>query len=123
MLQDYIEWILVVSGAVTAAAGAMALLFPKQLLRVAFAVRGADGALLFFVRHWGVLLLVVGLALVHSAYYPETRFPILWAAAIEKFAIVALIFFGPLKRTAAMTVIAIADCAFAILYVAYLSGV
>jgi hypothetical protein len=44
------------------------------------------------------------------------------AAAIEKFAVVLLIFFGPMKRTRAMTAIAIMDGAFATIYVAYLAG-
>jgi hypothetical protein len=43
------------------------------------------------------------------------------AAAIEKFAIGFLTFFGPMKPTSAMTAIAIGDGVFAILYVAYLS--
>jgi len=64
---------------------------------------------------------VVGALIVYSAVVPAIRTPVLIAATIEKFAIGLLIFFGPVKRTTAMTVIAIGDGVFAILYVAYLA--
>jgi hypothetical protein len=123
MLASSIGWILVASGAVTAVAGLAALLFPQPLLRLAFRVEGGDGSIVFFVRHWGALLFVMGALIVESAYLPVARAPVLTAAAIEKFVIVWLIFFGPLKRTIPMTAIAIADGVFAILYVAYLAGI
>lgn len=78
---------------------------------------------MFFVRHWGALLFVVCALTVYSAYVPVTRVPILTASIIEKIAIVALIFFGPLKRTVAMTAVGIMDGVLAILFMAYLAGV
>ena len=87
MLTSSIGWILIVSGAATAAGG-----------------------------------LVVCALTVYSAYFPATRAPILTAAVIEKFAIVVLIFFGPAKRTVAMTAVAVMDGTLAILFVAYLPG-
>ena len=123
MLAGSIEWILVVSGIATAAAGFTALLLPRQLLRLAFGVEAPDGSTMFFVRHWGALIFVMGTLIAYSAYSPATRSPVMLAGALEKLAIVALIFFGPLKRTMAMTAIAIADGLFAVLYVAYLSGI
>jgi hypothetical protein len=76
----------------------------------------------FFVRHWGVLLVAVGALILYSAYAPTARAPVLAAAAFEKLAIGLLIFFGPLQRTSVMTLLAIGDGVFAILYVAYLAG-
>src|SRR5215467_3744835 len=122
MLAPFIGWILVVSGVITAGAGLAALLFPHLFLRLGFGVESPSSSLVFFVRHWGVLISVVGALTVYSAYAPTVRAPVLAAAAIEKFAIVLLTFFGPMKRTSAMTAIAIGDGAFAILYVAYLAG-
>src|SRR5215471_11407704 len=122
MLASSIEWILVVSGIVTAVAGLAALLFPHLFLRSGFGVENPTSSLVFFVRHWGVLIFVVAALIVYSAYAPTIRGPVLVAAAIEKFAIGLLTFFGPMKPTSAMTAIAIGDGAFAILYVAYLSG-
>jgi len=122
MLASSIEWILVVSGIVTAVAGLAALLFPHLFLRSGFGVENPTSSLVFFVRHWGVLIFVVAALIVYSAYVPIVRAPVLAAAAIEKFAIGLLTFFGPVKRTTAMTAIAFGDSAFAILYVSYLAG-
>ena len=85
-----------------------------------FGVKSSDGVTMFFVRHWGALLFVVCALTVYSAYFPASRVPILCAAIIEKFAIVALIFFGPFKRTIAITAIGIGDGVLAILFIAYL---
>jgi hypothetical protein len=117
-----IGWILVVSGIATAAGGLTGLLFSRELLLLAFGVRDAAASTVFFVRHWGVLIFAVGGLTVCAAYVPSVRFPTLTAAALEKFAIVILIFFGPLKRTTAMTAIAAMDGLFAAIYVAYLAG-
>src|SRR5215468_7523888 len=122
MLAPSIGWILVVSGVITAGAGLVALLFPHLFLRLGFGVESPISSLVFFVRHWGVLIFVVGALIAYSAYAPTIRAPVLVAAAIEKFAIGLLTFFGPMKRTGAMTAIAMGDGAFAILYVAYLAG-
>jgi hypothetical protein len=122
MLASSIGWILVASGVITGGAGLAAVLFPDLFLRLGFGVESPSSSLVFFVRHWGVLIFVVGALIVYSAYAPTVRAPVLAAAAIEKFAIGLLTFFGPMKRTSAMTAIAIGDGAFAILYVAYLAG-
>ena len=122
MLSSSIEWILVASGIITAGAGLAALLFPHVFLRFGFEVASPISSLVFFVRHWGVLIFLVGALIVYSADHPTVRAPVLTAAAIEKFAIGLLTFFGPVKRTTAMTAIAVGDGTFAILYVAYLAG-
>jgi len=70
----------------------------------------------------GALLFVVCGLTVYSAYVPASRTPILTAAVIEKLAIVVLIFFGPAKRTGAMTAVAVMDGTLAMLFVAYLAG-
>lgn len=122
MLASSISWILIVSGIATALAGLGAFLSPGPLLRLAFDVGRPEPATMFFARHWGVLILVVGALVVFSAYAPESRFPILLAGSVEKALIVVMICFGPLKRTLAMTAIAAMDGLFTILYVAYLIG-
>ena len=122
MLAASIAWILIVSGIATAAGGLAALLFPQPVLRLVFGSSSSDGLMLLFVRHWGALLFVVCALTAYSAYFPATRAPILTAAIIEKIAIVTLVFFGPAKRTAAMTAIAIMDGTLVILFAAYLAG-
>lgn len=122
MFASSIGWILAISGLVTAGAGLAALLFPDPLLRLAFGVREPGNATIFFVRHWGILIFVIGALVLYGAYVPSVRVSVLMAAAFEKFAIGILVFFGPLKRTAAMAAIAVTDGVFAVLYVAYLVG-
>jgi hypothetical protein len=122
MLASSIGWILILSGAATAAGGLATCLFPQAVLKLVFGAKSSDGLTLFFVRHWGALLCVVCALTVYSAYFPATRVPILTASVIEKFVIVALILFGPLKRTLAMTAIGIMDGILALLFVAYLAG-
>jgi hypothetical protein len=122
MLASSIGWILIVSRAATAAGGLAAFLFPQLVLQLVFGADSTDGVTMFFTRHWGALLFVVCALTVYSAYVPATRAPILTAAVIEKFVIVALIFSGPVKRTMAMTAVAAMDGTLAILFVSYLAG-
>ena len=122
MLASNIEWILIVSGIATAAGGLAACLFPAPVLQSIFGAKSHDGVVIFFVRHWGALLSVVCALTAYSACVPATRVPILTAASIEKIIIIALIFFGPVKRTTAMTAIGILDGALAGLFIAYLAG-
>ena len=70
---------------------------------------------MFFVQHWGVLVFVVGCLIIYSAYAPAIRVPVLIAAAVEKFALGLLVFFGPVRRTSGMTTSAVVDAVFAIL--------
>ena len=122
MFASSIGWILVASGVITAGAGLAALLFPHIFLHLVFGVESPTSSLVFFVRHWGVLIFAVAALIVYSSYVPAVRAPVLASAAVEKIAVGLLIFFGPMKRTSAMTAIAIVDGAFATLYVAYLAG-
>ena len=122
MLTTSIGWVLVVSGIVTAGGGLVALLFPHFNLRSTYGDESPTSVSVFFVRHWGVLIIAVGGLIILSAYDPAIRVPILVAAAVEKFAIGLLVFFGPVKRTSGMTVVAIVDGIFALLYVGYLAG-
>jgi hypothetical protein len=71
-------------------------------LRLGLEFESPEGPLLFIVRHWGVLIFAIG--------------------ASEKFVIATLIFFGPLQGTSMMTAIAIGYGIFAVVYVAYLTG-
>jgi hypothetical protein len=122
MLARHIVWILAVSGAITAGGGLAAFLTPHLLLRLGFGVDRPESASLFFVRHWGVLILTVATLIAYCAYVPSVRTPVLVAGATEKFAIGIFAFFVPLKRTSGMTAIAIVDGIFAVLYVVYLAG-
>jgi hypothetical protein len=123
MLKSSIEWILIITGLITAGVGVVALLFPHFQLRSTYGVENPTSIAVFFVRHWGMMSFVVGCLIIYSAYAPTIRVPVLIAAAVEKFAFGLLVFFGPVKRTSLMTTTAVVDGGvFAILYVVYLVG-
>jgi hypothetical protein len=122
MLTSSIVWILVVSGIISVGGGVTAFLVPHLFLRLGFGTEINASATAFFVRHWGVLVFVIGALIVHSAFAIPLRSPVLIAAAIEKLAMGVLIFFGPMKRTPGMTAVAIVDGTFAVIYIAYLGG-
>jgi hypothetical protein len=67
-------------------------------------------------RARGLLIALVGALTVWSAGVPAARDGILVAAIVEKYAIGLLVFFGPIKRTLPMTAVALADGAFATVY-------
>jgi hypothetical protein len=121
MLASSIGWILIASGIFTAGGGLAGCLFPRWVLRSVFGGDSTDGFTMFFVRHWGALLFTVCALSVYAGYVPASRPPILTASIIEKIVIVALIFFGPVKRTVAMTAFGILDGVLAILFIAYLA--
>jgi hypothetical protein len=120
MLTSSFGLILAASGVITAGAGLTALLAPQLFLRLGFGVESIHSSMVFFVRHWGVLISVVGALIVYSAGAPAVRTPVLVAAAVEKIAMGLLIFLGSMKRTRVVTAAALGDAVFAILYVAYL---
>lgn len=114
--------ILLVSGIVTALGGLAAFFIPGLLLRAGFGVESADGATMFIVRHWCVLIFAIGALVTYSAYRPVARPPILAAAALEKFAVGILLFSSGAKPRPIMWIAAATDAVFASLYVAYLAG-
>jgi hypothetical protein len=122
MLASSIRWILIISGIATAGGGLAALLCPRLVLRFVFEAESPNGLTMFFIRHWGALLFVVCALTVYSAYAPVTRTPILTSSIIEKIVLVALIFFGPVKRTIPLMAIGVMDGILAVLFVAYLAG-
>jgi hypothetical protein len=120
MLTSTFGWIIAASGVVTAVAGLAAVLAPHLFLRSGFGVESPQSSIVFFVRHWGILIFVVGALLVYSAGVPAVRTPVLTAAAVENCSGL-LMFLGSMRRTSVMTAAVIGDGLFAVLYVAYLA--
>jgi hypothetical protein len=89
MLALSIGWILILSGAATAAGGFAACLLPRTVLQSVFGAKSSDGLTMFFVRHgerysvWSA----------HSPFIVRIYQRLAsQASVIKKFAIVALIF-------------------------------
>jgi hypothetical protein len=114
--------LLIASGAATALAGALAVLAPARVYRLAFASEPEGAPTLFLARHWGVLLFVLGALIVWSADAPPARAPILAAAAFEKFAAVLMLLLGLVKPPRLLAAVLAADGLLAIFYVAIIAG-
>lgn len=121
MIASNIVPILLVSGIVTAGAVA-AFLAPHAIVRVIFGATISESAAALVVRHWGLLVFLMGCLIVYAAYNPSSRVPILVAACIENAILIALFAIGGVRWTAGMRVIAAVDGFFTVLYIAYLAG-
>src|SRR5262249_30762108 len=121
MIAAHIQPLLLVTGFVTTLAVAI-FVAPRAGLKLLFGVEQADPMTMFIARHWGLLVALVGGLLVAAAYEPGLRVPAMALAVAEKLAIVAMIAFGPLKRTRGMLAIAWGDGTMAVLYVLGLLG-
>jgi len=121
MITTHIQPLLVITGLVTTLAAVM-FIAPRPLLKLLFNVERPDSITLFVARHWGLVIGLVGMLLVFAAYEPSVRVPAMAMAATEKIAMVGLICFLPLKRTAFMRMIAFGDGAMAVVYLMYFAG-
>lgn len=114
MIASHSVAILVATGVYTA--GAVLQLFaPRISLGMIFGVRTDDPFTLLIARHWGLLAALVGGLLVHSAFHPEVRAPVVVVAIAEKLVLAGLVFSGTWKRTPAATRTAVVDIAIAVL--------
>ena len=61
--------------------GAIALfLLPQPGLKLLLEIETTEPGILLLVRHWGLLLFLVGALLVYSAFAPAIRVPVLIVA-------------------------------------------
>ena len=116
-----VELILLITGLATAGAAALALA-PVPVMRLIFGQSPADPLGRNIVRHWGLLIFLVGGLIVYAAYHPEIRVPTLIVGVVEKAALVIGILISPLRGRPAALVVALADAGMAALYVAVLAG-
>jgi hypothetical protein len=112
--------ILVITGAITAAAAAVTLA-PDAALDLIFGARSVDSLTRLIARHWGLLVGLIGALLIYAAYHPDVRVPIMVAAIAEKLAIGALIFASPFRKARLALAVAIVDPVIAVIYVTLLA--
>ena len=74
------------------------------------------------VRHWGLLVFLVGVLLIYAAFHPEMREPITVVAAVEKIGFGLGILGTSLRRHPIAAGIAVGDTLIPIVYVLYLLG-
>ena len=83
MIGTHIEIILVVTGATTAMALAQ-FIAPASVSRIIYGAAPAEVVGIALVRHWGLLVFLVGVLLIYAAFHPEVREPVMVVAAAEK---------------------------------------
>jgi hypothetical protein len=119
MIAVQMEWVLLITGLATA--GAMAFfLTPVPMMRIVFGQAPFDVPSLLVVRHWGLLVGLVGALLIYAAYHTDVRVPTLIVAIVEKAAIAIGLLLSPLRRRPAVLAIALADGGMAGVYLIYL---
>ncbi len=123
MLAAHIELILLLTGLATAGAVVVSLA-PVTMMRLLFGQAPSDPQSILIVRHWGLLIGLVGALLIYAAYHEEVRLPVLIVAIVEKaaFAVGYMIFFSPFHRRPIAFALALADAGMASLYSSYLIG-
>ena len=121
MLAAQIEWILLVTGLATA--GALVLcLAPVATMKMLFGQAPSDALSILIVRHWGLLVCLVGALLIYAAYHAEIRVPTLIVAIAEKAAFALGVYVSPFRRRPTVLVMALADASMAAMYLMYLTG-
>ena len=114
-----IDLILVLTGLATASALVL-FLSPVTMMRMLFGQAPSDALSILIVRHWGLLVGLVGTLLIYAAYHSEIRVPTLIVAIVEKAAFALGVFLSPLHRRLTVFVMALADAGMAAVYVIYL---
>jgi hypothetical protein len=121
MLAARIDLILIVTGSATAGA-VVVFLAPILMMKLLFGQAPSDLLSLLIIRHWGLLVCLVGGLLIYSAYHPEVRVPALFVAIVEKAVLVIGSLASPFRRRPAVIIVALADAGMAAIYLLYLIG-
>jgi hypothetical protein len=121
MLATQIEWILLITGLATAGAVAFSVV-PVPVMRLVFGQSPSDALSLLIIRHWGLLVGLVGVLLIYAAHHAEVRAATLTVAIVEKVAIVLGLLTSPFRRRRAVLVMALADAGMAAVYLIYVIG-
>jgi hypothetical protein len=121
MLAEHIQLILVITGAAT---GAVIVLFlaPVRVMKVVFGQVPSDALSVLIVRHWGLLVALIGGLLIYAAYHAEIRIPTLIAAVVEKLALVVGLILSPVRQRPTVLAMILADTGMATVYLFYLAS-
>src|SRR6516162_11126490 len=119
MLAAQIDLILVLTGLATSSALVL-FLAPVTMMRMLFGQAPSDALSILIVRHWGLLVGLVGTLLIYAAYHSEIRVPTLIVAIVEKAAFALGVFLSPFYRRPTVFVMALADAGMAAVYLIYL---
>jgi hypothetical protein len=116
------DWIMIASGILTATM-VQAAIAPRAAMISLFG-EALEGPLAdLVVRNWGILITLVGLALVYGGWTGTSQVPILLGAGASKIAFIALVLAHGRRYLRRQAGIAIGvDAVFVVLYAAILAG-
>ena len=121
MIGTHIEIILIVTGATTAMALAQ-FIAPASISRLIYGAVPTEVVGIALIRHWGLLVFLVGILLIYAAFHPEVREPVTVVAGAEKIAFSLIIFSTSLRRFPIAAAIAVGDILIPLVYVLFLVG-
>jgi hypothetical protein len=121
MIGTHIEIILIVTGATTAMALTQ-FIAPTSVSRIIYGAAPTEVVGIALVRHWGLLVFLIGVLLIYAALHPAVREPVTIVAAVEKIGFGLGIFGTSLRRYPIAAGIAAGDIIIALVYVLYLVG-
>jgi len=121
VLTGQIELILLITGLATTGA-VVVFLAPVMMMKLLFGRAPSDSGSLLIIRHWGLLVCLVGALLIYSAFHAEMRVPTLIVAIVEKAVVAIGMFASPFRRRPAVAFVALGDGGMAAIYLLYLTG-
>jgi hypothetical protein len=114
-----IDWVLIVSGALTCSMIVMALA-PRFAMRSTFGEVAEGPVANLVARSWGAMIFASGLMLIYAAYHAEARLPILLYSIAGKLGFAGLVLTEPRFRRAGALITAGGDLVIVALLVLYL---
>ena len=92
-----IDWILIVSGALTCSMLSMAVA-PRAAMRATFGEAAEGPVADLIARSWGAMIFASGLMLIYAAWHAEVRLPILLYSIAGKLGFIGLVLAEPRFR-------------------------
>jgi hypothetical protein len=116
------KWVLLVSGALTCSM-MYAVVAPEAAQRRMFG-EALDGPLAdVIVRNWAALIVIGGVMLIHAAFDPSSRRPILTITALGKAAFIGLVLAQGGRYLSQQAIVAVVlDSVMVVLFFAYLAA-
>jgi hypothetical protein len=120
MLAADIEWLLMITGLATAGA-VIVFLAPVTSMKLLYGQAPSDALSLGIVRHWGLLICLIGALLIYASDHAGIRVPTLIIAIVEKTVFALGTFISPFHRRPTVFIMALADTSMAVVYLIYLA--
>jgi hypothetical protein len=122
VLVAHMKWVMLVSGLLTCSM-IYAVIAPEAAQRRMFG-EALDGPLAdVIVRNWAALIVIGGVMLIHGAFDPPSRRPILTITALGKAAFIGLVVAQGGRYLSQQAIVAVVcDLVMVVVFISYLAG-